>query len=320
LAKINQELIDRIADQLGIGVAAVYVRIQKIVKETGLERDLAALVLARRNDININKFSTLAQRSEIRGNTPVPAGEQEPERERGPLQPPRRAANAKKPARKTKGKSVFVVHGRDEALRKSMFDFLRALGLHPMEWDHALKQARSKGANPYVGDILDEVMEKAQAVVVMFSPDDLVQLKEQFLHADDRATESKPQGQARPNVLFEAGLAMGRQGRNHAFQSLNPDIFTFQIKENSRAIFTVDFPALHKSNKSLRLTRQHNSHSAVRHHYLSNTKFVFRVIRVQRLIDKTRECRSGRSRFYVNIHFLNSSEPTRKSGFESMLC
>jgi hypothetical protein len=33
-----------------------------------------------------------------------------------------------------------------------MFDFLRALGLHPMDWDHALKQARSKGANPYVGD------------------------------------------------------------------------------------------------------------------------------------------------------------------------
>ena len=38
----------------------------------------------------------------------------------------------------------------------------------------------------------------------------MVQLKEQFLHADDRSTEGKPQGQARPNVLFEAGLAMGR--------------------------------------------------------------------------------------------------------------
>jgi predicted nucleotide-binding protein len=34
---------------------------------------------------------------------------------------------------KTKGNSVFVVHGRDEVLRKSMFDFLRALGLNPME-------------------------------------------------------------------------------------------------------------------------------------------------------------------------------------------
>jgi hypothetical protein len=58
----------------------------------------------------------------------------------------RRASKVKKAVRKTKGKSVFVVHGRDEALRKSMFDFLRALGLLPLEWDHALKQARSKGA------------------------------------------------------------------------------------------------------------------------------------------------------------------------------
>jgi predicted nucleotide-binding protein len=210
LAKINQELIDRLADKLGIGVKALYPRIQKIVQETGLERDLAALVLARRNTININKFSTLGQRNEIRRNAPAPAGEQEPQREPRPEEPPRRASKAKKPARTTKGKSVFVVHGRDEALRKSMFDFLRALGPHPMEWDHALRTARSKGANPYVGHILDEVMEKAQAVVVMFSPDDLVQLKEQFLHADDRSTEGKPQGQARPNVLFEAGLAMGR--------------------------------------------------------------------------------------------------------------
>jgi predicted nucleotide-binding protein len=206
LAKINPELIDRLSDKLGVGLKALYPRIQKIVNETGLERDLAALVLARRNNININKFSTVGQRNEIRGN--APAGEQEPERERRPMEPPRRASKVKKPARKTKGKSVFVVHGRDVALRKSMFDFLRALDLHPLEWDHAIAQA--KGNNPYVGDIIDTVIEKAQAVVVMFSPDDLVQLKEQFLSADDRATEGKQQGQARPNVLFEAGLAHGR--------------------------------------------------------------------------------------------------------------
>jgi len=209
LAKINQELIERIADKLGITVKTVYPKIQKIVNDTVLERDLAALVLATRHNININRFSTPAQRADIRGASRASA---DPERERRPLEL-RRASKTKKPARKTKGKSVFVVHGRDEALRKSMFDFLRALNLNPLEWDHALKQARSKGANPYVSDILDEVMEKAQAVVVMFSPDDLVQLKEQFLHAEDRSTEGKPQGQARPNVLFEAGLAMGRHPR-----------------------------------------------------------------------------------------------------------
>ena len=212
MPKINQDLLDRLSRKLDIVERAVYPRIQKIVKETGLERDLAALVLARRNDININPFSTLAQRNEIRGNGGArgDAGDVESEVVERRAEPARRASKAKKPARKTKGKSVFVVHGRDEALRKSMFDFLRALGLHPLEWDHALRQAKPKGANPYVGDILDVVMEKAQAVVVMFSPDDLVQLKEQFLGADDRSTEGKQQGQARPNVLFEAGLAMGR--------------------------------------------------------------------------------------------------------------
>ena len=213
MAKINQELIDRIADKLGITAKAVYPHIQKIVQETLLERDLAALVLATRNGINVNRFSTTAQRAEIRSAGRGRADAEPEQSERPPLEPPRRTSKTKRPPPKKKGKAIFVVHGRDEPLRKSIFDFMRALNLNPLEWDHALKQARSKGANPYVGDILDEVMEKAQAVVVVFSPDDLVQLKEQFLHADDRSTEGKPQGQARPNVLFEAGLAMGRHPR-----------------------------------------------------------------------------------------------------------
>ena len=61
-------------------------------------------------------------------------------------------------------RKVFVVHGRDDPLRKSMFDFLRALDLAPYEWHHALEQA--KGNNPYVGHVIDEVMDQAQAVVV----------------------------------------------------------------------------------------------------------------------------------------------------------
>lgn len=88
-----------------------------------------------------------------------------------------------------------------------MFDFLRALGLNPMEWSTAVAQA--KGANPYIGDILDSAMEKVQAVIVLFSPDELAQLKEQFWAPDDRHGDGKLAGQARPNVLFEAGLALG---------------------------------------------------------------------------------------------------------------
>jgi predicted nucleotide-binding protein len=214
LAKINQALIDRLESKLGIGVKAVYARIAKVVNETALDRHLAALLLAMRNGINVHRFSTEVQRAEVRGVLRGSRG-----REHDPTDPDgeiveravsRRPVKAKhRTAKKrTTDNTIFVVHGRDEALRKSIFDFLRALGLNPKEWDHVLREAR--GNNPYIGNVLDEVMEKAQAVVVMLTPDDLVQLKEQFVGRDEKNTEGKPLGQARPNVLFEAGLAMGR--------------------------------------------------------------------------------------------------------------
>jgi len=76
-----------------------------------------------------------------------------------------------------------------------------------MEWAHAVQTA--KGTNPYIGDILDSAMAKARAVVVLFSPDELAYLKEEFCSREERKTEGKAQGQPRPNVLFEAGLALG---------------------------------------------------------------------------------------------------------------
>jgi predicted nucleotide-binding protein len=103
---------------------------------------------------------------------------------------------------------VFVVHGRNEAARKSIFDFLRAIGLKPLEWSQAVA-ATGKGS-PYVGEILDAAFSKAQAVVVLMTPDDEAILKTEFRSGNDEAHESHPSGQARPNVLFEAGMAMGR--------------------------------------------------------------------------------------------------------------
>ena len=211
MPKIDQRLIERLQTKLGIGAKAVYVRIAKVANDMMLDRHLAALVLAGQNDINTNKYSTPEQRAEIRGAQRGRAGGFEAEMDAEIVERPvrRRGASKQKPAKKrTKDNTIFVVHGRDEALRKSMFDFLRALDLNPKEWDHVLREAR--GNNPFIGNALDEVMEKAQAVVVMFTPDDLAQLKEQFLGSDEKNTEGKPQGQARPNVLFEAGLAMGR--------------------------------------------------------------------------------------------------------------
>jgi len=208
MAKINQQLLEAIADRQDITVKGVYPQITNVVRETFLERDLAALVLATRHRININKYSTPAQRATIRshlaggGNNYTPSAPAAA----APKAPPRKGGKAPK-AKKTKGNSVFVVHGRDVALRKSMFDFLRSLGLNPMEWEQAVDQA--KGNNPDVGNIIETAMARVQAVVVMFSPDEMAHLKEQFWSVDDKHGDGKQAGQARPNVIFEAGLALG---------------------------------------------------------------------------------------------------------------
>lgn len=211
---INQDLIARLAGHFGISDRAVYPHIQRVVNETGLERPMAALLLGMREGLNVTKYASADERAEVRsylggngGRRTEPAAFEGIEIVEHASMRRRPAKKAKAAKKRTKDNTVFVVHGRDGALRQSMFDFLRALNLHPLEWDHAIDEARQ--GNPYVGDVLDIVMAKAEAIVVLFTPDDLAQLKEQFVKSGERASEGKPQGQARPNVLFEAGLALG---------------------------------------------------------------------------------------------------------------
>lgn len=104
---------------------------------------------------------------------------------------------------------VFVIHGRNEKARASLFTFLRSIGLAPREWSE-LVQDTGRGS-PYIGDILDVAFSKAQAVVVLMTPDDVAELRAPFRSQDDAPYESQLTGQARPNVLFEAGMAMGRK-------------------------------------------------------------------------------------------------------------
>jgi CAP12/Pycsar effector protein, TIR domain len=42
-----------------------------------------------------------------------------------------------------RARRVFVVHGRNSAVRSAMFAFLRAIGLHPIEWSEAVKMTGS---------------------------------------------------------------------------------------------------------------------------------------------------------------------------------
>lgn len=105
-------------------------------------------------------------------------------------------------------KKVFVVHGRNDKARKAMFSFLRSIGLQPIEWLEAISYTSNSA--PYIGEILDHAFKVAQAVVVLITGDDYAMINPELAHKSDPEYETKPTPQARPNVLFEAGLALGR--------------------------------------------------------------------------------------------------------------
>lgn len=108
-------------------------------------------------------------------------------------------------------RNVFLVHGRDTVARDAMAEFLRAISLWPLSWEEA-RQATGR-PTPYIGDILQAGLAMSHATVVLFTGDDKAQLRQELAGPDEKAVELELMPQPRPNVLFEAGMAMG----------LNPD-------------------------------------------------------------------------------------------------
>ena len=89
-----------------------------------------------------------------------------------------------------------------------MFTFLRAIGLDPIEWEEAVQMTGA--SSPYMGSVLDTAFSNAQAAVIMLTGDDVACLGEQFVEPHDQADDKQLTPQARPNVLFEMGMAFGK--------------------------------------------------------------------------------------------------------------
>ncbi len=109
-----------------------------------------------------------------------------------------------------RARKVFVVHGRNGAARSAIFAFLRSIGLDPIEWSEAVRMTGE--GSPYIGQVLDVAFSSAQAIVVLLTPDDIAYLRSEYASGENDP-ETEPSAQARPNVLFEAGMAMGRDAR-----------------------------------------------------------------------------------------------------------
>jgi predicted nucleotide-binding protein len=101
-------------------------------------------------------------------------------------------------------KRVFVVYGRNQPACDAVVHFLRTLKLNPTPFSEVIGRA---GPSSYVGDAIKKGMAESQAIVVLFTPDEEATLIYGQLPGD-KAVDGGRQ-QARPNVIFEAGMAIG---------------------------------------------------------------------------------------------------------------
>jgi predicted nucleotide-binding protein len=103
-------------------------------------------------------------------------------------------------------KKVFVIHGRNHEAVREMNRFLRALGLEPVNF----KDLRATlGGTATIAEVVFAGMAQAQGVIALFTGDEYAALRPEHREEHEDATQIA-RWQGRPNVIFEAGMAFGR--------------------------------------------------------------------------------------------------------------
>jgi CAP12/Pycsar effector protein, TIR domain len=104
---------------------------------------------------------------------------------------------------------VFIVHGRDIEGRDAVVSFLKQLELQHLDFSDV---STKLGGAPAIADIINTGIHDADAVLILFTPDEHAALYDPSngrLLAHDPREPSGARWQARPNVIFEAGIAFG---------------------------------------------------------------------------------------------------------------
>jgi predicted nucleotide-binding protein len=110
-------------------------------------------------------------------------------------------------------KKVFVIHGRCAPARHEMGVFLRSLGLEPV-WFRDVR--KNMGGTVHIIKVVEQGMKEAHGVLALITPDEFSALRP-ALRKTGESGEIVERWQARPNVLFEAGMAYARDPDRVAF-------------------------------------------------------------------------------------------------------
>lgn len=110
---------------------------------------------------------------------------------------------------KIKSNKIFIVHGRDEAMKLTVKDFIKDAGLDPVILHEQLDAGQT---------VIEKFLNSSKEVgfaIVLFSPDDEGKLKN---------CDAELQGRARQNVILEYGFFVGVLGRENTFALVKKDV------------------------------------------------------------------------------------------------
>lgn len=133
------------------------------------------------------------------------------------------ASPSKETAMTADPKKVFIIHGRNLEARTQMGIFVRSLGLVPINFGDL---RASMGGTPTIAEIVERGMTEAQGVIALITADEYAAVRPEYREEHDEPDQIA-RWQARPNVIFEAGMAFGRARTRVVFVLLgNPKLFT----------------------------------------------------------------------------------------------
>lgn len=103
-------------------------------------------------------------------------------------------------------RNIFVIYGRNLQAKNDLFDLLRSVDLKPFEWSTVVELTGEGCPTNYQS--IDKAMDNVQAFIALFTDDDEVKLRDELLNKGEKIEDISYQ--PRPNVLFETGLAFGK--------------------------------------------------------------------------------------------------------------
>lgn len=118
---------------------------------------------------------------------------------------------------------AFIVHGRDTDALKELVTFLDVLGVGYLSFD----DVSADRPNQFIADIVVNGISAADVVIALFTPDEQAALYDPRTAAYLGGRHGEARWQARPNVLFEAGVALGIARDRTILATLGADVKLF---------------------------------------------------------------------------------------------